>query len=756
LSIGEEDKIYCLLGLLDVFIPASYGEGEKKTWKRLQLELDATDAPSIIPYSRNDHFVGRESELAQLDAMLFGAKKTTMVAVIGLGGRGKSQLALELAYQTREKINNCSIFWIDASDVDSLYQSYAGIAQKLKVPGWDDEKADIKNLVRLHLSSKSVRQWLFIFDNANGNTIGSSELSTAPAADLLDYLPQSGLCSAVFTTADRDIAQRLASQNIVELGEMAPDMAERMLKSHLNTPVSRSEQQQAKLLLQELLYLPLAIVQAAAYVNTRNITLQTYRSLLLKHEGALNHSSELSDGNLQYDPKDKVATTLFISMDQIGRDNSVAADYLSLTACVHRKDIPLDLLEAPAPREREDAIEVLNSYALVTRRPAESAFDLHQLVHRYQRMWLQKQEGLDQWTEHAIERLLKLIPDNDHGSRSKWRRLIPHARNALLHSVPEQWTENRMTLAWKCAIALLSDGRYKESEELGMQVLETRKRVFGDEHPDSLVGLSDLVLTFSNQGRLKEAEEWGVQAIETMKRVLGDEHPDTLTAMGNLALTISRQGRWEEAKELEVQIMEILKRVLGNEHPDTLIAMNNLAITCQKQGQWKEAEELGVQATEMMKSVLGNERPNTSMFMDNLALSIAYQGRWEEAKELEVQVMEMMKKVLGDEHPSTLVTMNNLAMMYRSQGQSKEAEELGMQAVEMMKKMLGDEHPDTLAAMSNLAFTLKSQSRNEEAMLLMDACFQQRKRVLGDRHPSTEASLNVLTHWQRENMEAGH
>jgi len=81
---------------------------------------------------------------------------------------------------------------------------------------------------------------------------------------------------------------------------------------------------------------------------------------------------------------------------------------------------------------------------------------------------------------------------------------------------------------------------------------------------------------------------------ETRKRVLGPEHPDTLTSMANLALTYTDQGRWKEAEELGVQVLETKKRVIGPEHPSTLTSMANLASTYRNQGRWKEAEELGV------------------------------------------------------------------------------------------------------------------------------------------------------------------
>ncbi|PSN64154.1 HET-domain-containing protein [Corynespora cassiicola Philippines] len=529
----EEDNVYCLLGILDVSMPTSYGEGKEKALRRLQSEVGAaSSAPSIIPFSQNDFFVGRESQLAEVEAKLFGDNHTPTIAILGPGGTGKSQLALELAYRTRQKNKGCSVFWIDASDIDSLHQSYASIAQKLDVSGWDDEKADIKQLVKLDLSRKGARQWLLIFDNTEDINLGSAASSAVRAASLIDYLPQSELGSIIFTTTNSDITKRLALQDIVELGEMTPYTAQRMLENYLNTPVLRGELQEATLLLQELSYLPLAIVQAAAYINTRNITLRNYRLQLLKQtEEALERNNEVSEGRLQeYSTKGPVAITLLISMDHIRCENPLAADYLLLAACLDRKDIPLDLLEASSPREREDAIKILNSYALITRRPAESALNLHQLVHHALRRWLQTQERLDEWTQHAITRLLGVFPNHEHGNRSKWRRLLPHAKYALSHGLPEKHGVDRMPLAWKCAMTLHSDGRYNESEELFVQVMETISRVLGDEHPDTLTSMANLAFTLKGQGSTGRAITLMEDCCALQVAVLGPQHPNTMSS----------------------------------------------------------------------------------------------------------------------------------------------------------------------------------------------------------------------------------
>ncbi|KAH7119535.1 kinesin light chain 3 [Dendryphion nanum] len=741
----EEDIVYCLLGILSISMPTSYGEGREKARIRLTAEIN-NSAPFIVPFSQNDNFVGQKLQLAELETKFLESNQAATVAIAGPRGIGKSQLALELAYRVRQQNKSCSVFWIDASSLDGVDQSYANVARKLKIPGWNDEKTDVKQIVKLHLSRKEAGQTFLIFDNADTVNLSSNGISVGQYGSLADYLPQSELCSILFTTTNYDVARTLASQNIIELQGMEQDTARQMLEQYLNTPVSRNEQQQAELLLQELSHLPLAIVHAAAYINTTRITLQNYRTQLAERDQAdLNSISDIPENKLQgYDRKSPIAATLHLSIKHICHESPLAAEYLFLAACVNPKDILLGFLGAPSPYEKEEAIRILNCYKLVTRRPAESALDLHRFVHAALRGWLWKHEALDKWTKRAIAQISRVFPESSHGNRSKWRRMLPHAKYTLSYSSRNQEDTEEMELIRKCADALFSDGQYRESEELFKQVVETSARLFGYEHPNTLISMANLASTYSNQGRWKEAEELLVQVMETSSRVLGYEHPDTLISMGNLAATYRNQGRWKEAEELAMQVMEKRKKVLGNEHPLTLTSMANLASTYMKQGRWKKAEELEAQVMEVSLRVLGEENPSTLHSMGNLASTYMKQGRWKEAEGLDMQVIEMRKKVLGYEHPDTLTSMGNLASTYCGQGRWKEAEELFVQVMETSSRVLGYEHPDTLTSMANLASTYRNQDRLEEAGVLDVQVMEISKRVLGYEHPDTLTSMGNL------------
>jgi hypothetical protein len=278
----EEDIVYCLLGVLDVSMPTTFGEGEESALRRMQAEVEgAGSAPSIIPFSRNQSFVGRELQLGELEAKLFSNEQTTTtLAIVGPGGTGKSQLALEAAHRTKQNSRSCSVFWMDASDIDSLYRSYASVAQKLSIPGCDDDQADIKQVTKRCVAAIGARQCLLIYDNVEGTTLRPSGSSTARAADLADFLPHSKLCSVIFTTTESNTAEVLAPQNVMTLHELTPDTALRMLHNCLATPLSNAEQQDTMHLLEELSYLPLAVVQAAACMNASNMTVQQYQAKL--------------------------------------------------------------------------------------------------------------------------------------------------------------------------------------------------------------------------------------------------------------------------------------------------------------------------------------------------------------------------------------------------------------------------------------------------------------------------------------------
>ncbi|KAM0292373.1 hypothetical protein ACHAPM_011755, partial [Fusarium culmorum] len=154
-------------------------------------------------------------------------------------------------------------------------------------------------------------------------------------------------------------------------------------------------------------------------------------------------------------------------------------------------------------------------------------------------------------------------------------------------------------------------GRWKEAEELEVQVVDARKSVLVEDHPSVLASKTNLALTYSNQGRWKEAEELQVGVVDKIKRVLGEQHPDTLTSMANLASTYSNQGRWKEAEELQIVVMERMKVMLGEEHPSTLTSMADLALTWKGLHLHVKALSILYDCVQLRQRILGSEHPDT-------------------------------------------------------------------------------------------------------------------------------------------------
>ena len=301
-----------------------------------------------------------------------------------------------------------------------------------------------------------------------------------------------------------------------------------------------------------------------------------------------------------------------------------------------------------------------------------------------------------------------------------------------------------LQLKTEIAIARASQGEWKEAEELLGQVVETRRKVLGAEHPHTLTSLNNLAMAYAAQGRWTEAKELEMAVIITRNKVLGAEHPSTLISCGNLASVHRAQGQYQEAEKLGVRVMETFQRVLGVDDPSTLNSCANLALTYSAQGRWEAAEELGVRVMDTRKKVLGARHPDTLTSIANLAATFWYQGRLEEAAVLAVHVMDVRTDVLGAEHPDTLQSVANLALTYKNQGRLREAEELEMHVVKSRKRVLGNEHPFTLMSMANLASLLNAQGKFAQAEQMYRQTIALRERVMGEENPSTLASMYGL------------
>ncbi|ERF72255.1 hypothetical protein EPUS_02142 [Endocarpon pusillum Z07020] len=725
--------------------------------------VERTETPpspsSTVPFPRDQDFVDRRTLLDQIHQKC--SIPASRTALVGLGGAGKSQLAIEYSYQIRDQSPETWVFWVHASNAARFEQSFQEIADRVKIPEWRSPKADMFKLVHDWLCDEKKGKWFLILDNVDDArflveaSVTSQETQVGGSGSkftrsLWTNVPLSQNGSILITTRTRSAALKLVEESdMVAVEPMDERHAVALFDKKLRIP---SDQKDITELVAALEYMPLAIVQAAAYISQRapRCTVLQYMEKFYTSDQRKTSLLNYEAGHLRRDrdAKNSIIITWQISFDHIYETQRTAADLLSLMSFFDRQGIPEALLRDQAGRKNgresedgresenrkaeggdgresddedtasdwsgdekfEDDILILRNYSFISVNVNGTMFEMHRLVQLATRKWLEAHEQLEMWKQQYIKNLCSEYPrTGEYKNWVKCQALFPHART-LLAQQPES---NRSLREWASIL-----------------------------HTAAWYALG--------KGNLSDAEKMSKRAMKIRNEIFGQEHEDTLDSMGLVATVYTEGGRWIEGEELNMQVVKMSQRVLGQEHPDTLISMNNLASTYWNQGRWKEAEELDVQVIEIRKRVLGQEHPDTLMSISNLASTYWNQGRWKEAEELDVQVIEIRKRVLGQEHPDTLISMNNLASTYWNQGRWKEAEELEVQVIEMRKRVLGQEHPDTLMSMNNLACTWKDQGLQKEALALMEDCFQRRSRILGPKHPYTLDSLTFLNEWKVE------
>jgi tetratricopeptide (TPR) repeat protein len=717
---------------------------------------EASESIWQVPFDQLSGFVGRENEIQRLKQKLFEPSSRRVVAILGLGGVGKSRLALEIAFQTRTDQPERAILWIDATEKLTFEKDVLAIAKKLGIPGANDEKTDIKQIFKQGLSSWSPGKWLLIIDNADDEALWGQQL--IPDSTLMNCLPNTRNGAILITTRTRRVAVTLAGKELVSLVELSAAVAARMFVGMLEDQDLAGDAVAVSTLLENLAFLPLAITQAAAFINMTQVPVQTYLKLLDQPEGHVIKllSKDFGDPSRTQTAKNPVATTWFISFNHIRKNHSLAADFLSSMACFHEKNIPQSLLpKGESEVDFVEAIGVLIGYSFVRKHTtggnSEEMYDLHRLVQIAARNWLTIEDSLSHWKRRCLNRTNRCFPLAKHGYKDIWTMYMPHAQrlcdDSEMADIPE-----RYELLQKMGECFIKDGKYDEAvsaQKIVVQYAENTRRVTGSDlelfHAYKHLGTA---LTWTGEG--VAAQDFTEKCLVIALEVLGPEHPDTLDVKIQLGKVYGNRGLFTRAEEHLETAMHTSLRVLGHDHAHTTASMSYLAEIYRGQKRFKEAEELLSRAVEGYKKVLGEEDPSTLESLSALAWLSYQQGRFEEAEKLQGYVLDTNARVLGPEHPETLRCTLRLVSVYAGQHRYEDAEVLGTQTMEKLKKVLGPLHPNTLVSMNNLAGILKQQGKIVEAIKLMSQCVQLKVQVEGAEHPNTRHSTATLARWQHD------
>lgn len=416
-------------------------------------------------------------------------------------------------------------------------------------------------------------------------------------------------------------------------------------------------------LLTELEYLPLAITQAAAYINVNKSSISEYLRLLknTENDAIAIMSTDFGDRTRYHNLTNAVVKMWTATFNEILERDTLAADILAFISCIGWRAIPLSILPSAYPEARLiGAVGTLCSYSFLDRRDNGTKLDMHRLVHLATRLWV-KQSGRGEETRTAASKhLSNVFPSDDNTNREIWRSYLPHV--ACIEKDEQcQSTEEMSRLYLKAGRCLLVDGRVQEAIIWLQKSCDWRDRNLAQDDKDRLSSQHMLAVAYGANGQVKEATKLleGVVAIEA--EVLSEDHPDRLLSQQELAGAYHKDGQIKEAIKLLKRVIELRAEALAQDPRDQLAAQHELARAYHKDGQVKKAIELLEHVVAMHTDVLAEDHPDRLASQHELARVYHADGQVKKAVKLLEHVVAIQTDVLAEDHPDRLVSEQALA-----------------------------------------------------------------------------------------------
>ncbi|MBD2457104.1 tetratricopeptide repeat protein [Nostoc sp. FACHB-87] len=676
-------------------------------------------------------FVGRDEELQELHELLQKNNQVAIAAILGMGGLGKTELALQYAMTQRENYQG-GLCWLQAKveDVGVQVVRFARTQLDLKPPEEFDLPAQVQYC---------WRNW------REGNVL----LVVDDVTDYQQIRPYLQGASSRFKVLMTTRKKLGAAIKQLSLDVLQPDAALELLRSLLAETPGRIERELdvAKQLCEWLGFLPLGLELVGRYLaKKQDLSLSKMMGRLkekrLEQPATVNPEADMT-------AQLGVQAAFELSWQELAEDDKLLGCVLSLFAAA---PIPWKLVEQCLTEKDEDELEEIRDDKLLNlhllQRKGEGIYQLHPLLREFFQSKFTSLEQVEEFKRSFCQVMVavaKQIPETPTLKEINTVSLAtPHIAEVANNLIQYVSDEDIISPFVGLGSFYEGQGLYTQAEPWYQQCLSIVQNRLGENHPDFATSLNNLALLYHSQGKYDQAEPLYLQALELYKRLLGDNHPHVADSLNNLALLYHSQGKYDQAEPLYLQALELRQRLLGDNHLDVAQSLNNLALLYKSQGKYDQAEPLYLQALELRQRLLGDNNPHVATSLHNLAVLYKSQGKYDEAEPLLLQALELNKRLLGDNHPHFAISLNNLAVLYKSQGKYDEAEPLLLQALELRQRLLGDNNPHVATSLHNLAVLYKSQGKYDQAEPLCLQALELNKRLLGDNHPHVATSLNSL------------
>lgn len=687
---------------------------------------------------RNKNFTGRSELLDELrNRVTTEATALLPHALHGLGGVGKTQLAIEYAY--RHASTYQLIWWIPADQNALVRSTLASLAPRLGITGLvpgrvEDAVAAVLEALR---RGEPYDRWLLVFDNADQPELVRNIMPIGPG-------------HVIVTSRNRGWAQ------VVDALEVDVFSREESTAFLLRRVEGMTEADAARLA-EEFGDLPLGLEQAASWLAETAMTPDTYLNLL-KEEG----SRVLAENPAPTDYPVPVAAAWSLSVTRLRTQTPFAMDLLQCCAFFGAAPINLELLDRgryvlgpPLSDTLRDpilmgrAIRALGRFALARIDNYRHTLEVHRIIQRLIR------DEIDEDTRfklrHDVHLLLAAADPGDPDEVENW----PKYSDLLAHVGPSEVVTCRTMevrrLAQNIVRYLLITGNTSSGLTSANRALAQWTEDSGADEPFVLIMSRLKVQLLQALARYNEAYDLTNITLEKMRNALGDDHEETLILMNCHCISLRARSEFTASLEFTRDSLDRHLAVFGSDHPRTLAAMNNHAEDLELNGSYEAARKLHEQIYEEKLVIYGrDDHPRVLFTLSALGRTAALQGRYAQAREIAERAYEgyrgqVREHVLAEGHPWVLQHAVSLSMTRRSAGALTEGVTLAAEAYERYQRAFYDtNHPGTLAAASNLGNAWRFTGDFRQATDLLYDTLQRYQSVFGLDHPySLACAVNL-------------
>ncbi len=695
-----------------------------------------------VPYKPSPFFTGRDTLVQALHERFAAGREQEIatLALSGLGGCGKTQIALEYAYRYRNEYH--TTFWIQGQSAEALRANFISLAKLLNLPEHKD--ADPENiLAALKRYLSQAARWLIIIDH----------LESFEA--LAGLFPTQGQGDILVTTRRHTVGESATVYKVEMLtpAEGALFLLRRIRKLGPNATVDTipaATVEAAHMISHLVSGLPLALDQAGAYIEQTASSLATYIERYKKHEAELLKHR----GNSSTSHPASVAATFALCIEQARQLNPTSLELLSLCVFLHPDGIPLELFSADVANlgpelqallanelALDRALATLLDLSLLQRNADTETLSIHRLVQVVLRDEMQA-DTQHIWIERATQTVCRVFPASEMRYWQQCQLYLPHALLAadLIEQQHLSFPEAAQLL-YLAACYLYDMASYTEASKLCEQALAIVEQVYGEEHAETARTLHCLANICESRGLPARALSLYQRALAIAERTWGSEQAETARLLNDLGEHFQDAEQFARAEEYYQRAFTIREQIFGLKHPDTASSLNNLAGICEEQGNYEQAELLYEQARQIRLHLRGPHHVETAESLSNVARFYRVVGKYQQAEALYEQAIVAYQQALGLQHPRVATCYNNFAVFCIVLGRYAQAEQWLSQALDIRTQLFGLQDPRTAASWNHLARAYYKQGRYEQAEALYQQALTICEERLGRNHSTTRSIL---------------